>query len=305
MSASVRWRAPAKINPFLAVLGKRADGYHELATTMLALDWCDELEVRVVGGAAPSTLELLGPAASADIPSDARNLALRAAARAKAERGVQLKLYKHVPSQGGLGGGSADAAAALLAIDALRGAFADARERAAALGELGSDCAFFGVASSGYALCRGRGELVAPLAAPTRPWWIAVLVPAVGSPTAGVYAALATSLRAPNEPPSVPSGLFDLDEASARALLHNDLERAALHAVPALARVREALDGAGAAHWRLSGSGSAFFGLYADAARADQELTELSRAVVAHAGPLRAARVCRPLGRGAHAMHSP
>ncbi|TAJ02731.1 MAG: 4-(cytidine 5'-diphospho)-2-C-methyl-D-erythritol kinase [Planctomycetota bacterium] len=298
-SASVLWRAPAKINPFLAVLGKRPDGYHEVATTLLALDWCDELEVRV-GGAAPAELELAGPAASDDIPRDARNLALRAAARAGASTGVQLKLYKHVPSQGGLGGGSSDAAAALLAIDALRGAFASAAERAAALAELGADVAFFGAAPSGYALCRGRGELVTPLAAPTRAWWIALLVPAIGSPTAAVYAALATSLRAPNAAPSVPVELLELDEPTARARLHNDLEPAALRAVPALARVRAVLDGCGAAHWRLSGSGSAFFGLHGDPARAAEELAALRDACAAAGIALRAARVCRPLGRGVH-----
>lgn len=302
-SLRVRWRAPAKINPFLAVLGRRADGYHELVTTLLALDWCDELELWRAG-AEPARLELCGPAASPEIPSDARNLALRAALVACGDdgAGLQLKLYKSVPAQAGLGGGSSDAAAALVAADELLARRLSAAERASALASLGSDCPFFALAPSGHALCSGRGERVEPLPAVAPGWIIPVLVPTVGSPTAAVYAALATSLRSSPQAPSVPRELFDLDLHSARERLRNDLEPAALRAVPALARVRAVLDEHGAAHWRLCGSGSAFYGIYRDPARAAAELDELRAAIDARAGGVRCARLCRPLGRGAHAV---
>jgi 4-diphosphocytidyl-2-C-methyl-D-erythritol kinase len=305
-AALARWRAPAKINPFLAVLGRRADGYHELVTTLLALDWCDQLDVRV-SDTAGARLALRGPAASTDIPTDERNLVLRAVrvlrettGTAVSERGLELALEKHLPSQGGLGGGSSDAAAALAASAVALGIELSAAARADLLARLGSDCAFFGLAATGYALCRGRGEQVEPLPPPRPGWWIALLVPDVGSPTAAVYAELATSLRAPLPVPSFPAEIFDLEESAARQRLRNDLEPAALRAVPALARVRACLDARDARHWQLSGSGASYYGIYRDPERAADDLRELELALRSDGCALRAARLCVPLGRGVH-----
>jgi len=276
-----RYLAPAKINPWLRVLARRSDGFHELETVLLALDWCDELTVR----RSPEwRVTVAGPCASPDIPADGTNLAARAAAlaldfaraagRAADTAGLDLELHKRIPSQAGLGGGSSDAAAALHATLDLFGL--DGTPEAAAfalesLAALGSDTAFFSVArESGLATCTGRGERVAPARAPEGDWALAVVVPEVRCPTAEVYAALEPS-PAPARPLDV-AGLVGSDPIQARTLLSNDLERAALHAVPELQRWRALLDEVGAEHWRLCGSGSSWFGVHASDTDAERQL---------------------------------
>lgn len=276
-------RAPAKLNLWLGIRGRREDGYHELATLMLALELGDALEAEVVEGSAV-TLEVTGPAASPDIPLDGRNLAVRAAEAVRehlaAERGapapgLRLRLEKRVPSQAGLGGGSADAAAALeLALRAL-GHDPGSRWRHETLAALGSDCVFFHeVGPSALALCEGRGERVTALGGAPPTWSVALLVPELRAPTGEVFGALPGVGRVAGE---VPPGaeLARLGATEARAHLATDLEPAALAAIPGLAAWRQLLDGEGAAHFRLSGSGSAWFGLFDDPAAAQEVLTRL------------------------------
>jgi len=246
--------APAKINLVLDVLGRRADGYHELDSELVALSLCDVVFARRsrVPGIA---LVVRGPAASADVTSDASNLAARAAslvlAEAGGDGGLELELVKHVPSRAGLGGASSDAAAALFAAaEALQ--FALPQRRALELlATLGSDTVFFAAARfTGHARLRGRGEIVEVLP-PLALRHVVLVVPPVGCPTPDVYRRYAARGGS--------------DRAGAGA--PNALERAALEAVPQLVPWRSAL----AAHFALSGSGSAFFALHdtAEAARAD------------------------------------
>lgn len=252
--------APAKINLVLDVLGRRADGYHELDSELVALSLCDVVYARRSTNTGVR-LVVRGPAASADITSDASNLAARAAslvlAEAGGDGGLDLELFKNVPSRSGLGGASSDAAAALFAAaEALQ--FALPRRRAEELlATLGSDTVFFAAARfTGHARLRGRGEIVEVLP-PLAPQHVVLVVPPVGCPTPDVYRRYAA--RGGNE------------RASAGA--PNALERAALEAVPQLAPWRAAL----AAHFALSGSGSAFFARHdtAEAARADAHDTRL------------------------------
>jgi 4-diphosphocytidyl-2-C-methyl-D-erythritol kinase len=303
----VRALAPAKLNLQLRVLGRRSDGYHELDTLLLAVDWCDELlvEERALDGV---QLSVSGPAA-AEIPLGQANLAWRAAERAlacaralgKQARGLALALDKHLPSQAGLGGASSDAAAAFLAGMWVFGLEPDdPATRALAQAELaalGSDCAFFAQArSTGLARCTGRGEVVQPLEKVQAPRWLALLVPEAPASTAAVYAQLASCLSGVRALPTVTPGLLELELTRARAALANDLEPAALEAVPQLRRWRALLDGAGASHWCLSGSGSSFFGLYGEPERARAELEHLAHHARAQDLGLRAARVLRPAG---------
>lgn len=281
--ARVEVLAPAKVNPLLEVLGRRADGYHEVRTVLLALELAD----RVVASADPELppgaveLEVAGPHASPDVPRGPENLAHRAA-RAALERvrelsgvapGVRLELSKNVPSQAGLGGGSSDAAAALAAVEALAGVDLGAEWRNGRLARLGADCAFFDVArSTGAALCTGAGERVEVLPAPDPAWWVGLVTPAARCPTGQVFSALEFPLSRPARPPNVRESLH-MRAVLARRDAYNQLEEAALAAAPELRRWRAVLDAAGASHFRLAGSGSSFFGLFesADAARAAVE----------------------------------
>ena len=265
----MRALAPAKVNVWLEVLGRRADGFHELDTVMVALELCDEVRARRTATGAVD-LRVTGPAASADVPTDERNLAVRAAWVAlelareagvcDARAGLELVLDKHVPSQSGLGGASSDAAAALLAGAKALGLEpsalgAAARERLAALG---SDCAFFLEAATGAARCTGRGERVEPLTALEPAWHVALVVPAVVSPTAAVYRALEPADFGNRPPPDLASRALPLHQP------FNRLEAAALRAVPELAAWRTLLDDATPGAFCLSGSGSSFFALASD-----------------------------------------
>ncbi|MBK7874796.1 MAG: 4-(cytidine 5'-diphospho)-2-C-methyl-D-erythritol kinase [Planctomycetes bacterium] len=279
MSASspvVRATAPAKVNLVLEVLGRRADGYHELWTWMLAVGLEDEVRVRALPPRAEPGIQLsiTGPAGTADVRADASNLVWRAARavldRAGTGAGLAIELEKRIPSQSGLGGASADAAATVLAAErALRCALT-AEERAAVLASLGSDCAFFAAAPAGVALCGGRGEEIrsAPERAPA--WWIAIVAPTVGCPTPAVYAELARRLSRPVEAPSLPDAWLEAPASDARRFLGNRLEAAALAVAPELARWRALFDALGAEHTRLTGSGSAFFALFDERDEAEE-----------------------------------
>jgi 4-diphosphocytidyl-2-C-methyl-D-erythritol kinase len=281
---SVTVRAPAKLNLTLAVLGRRPDGYHELDGVMMALELGDVLTAEE--GGEECTLSVHGPAA-AGVPSGETNLALRSARavlalaeqRGLAPRGVHLALEKHVPSEAGLGGGSSDAAAAALACAELWGLDPDDPEILAALGALGSDCAFFLAArASGLARCTGRGEIVAPLPPLSLPWSLALVTPDFGCSTAAVYAAFAASATVGPRQPLDARALGVLPLERARTLLVNELEPAAERAHPELAGFRARLEELAPGAFRLSGSGSSCFGFFADADSARSVLARLTGA---------------------------
>ena len=294
-----RWigLAPAKVNLGLRVLARRDDGFHEVRTRLLALDLCDRLELARTTESGVR-LEIEGPCA-AGVPAGAENLAARAV-RAVAELGgdrssgggVRVRLEKRVPREAGLGGGSADAACALLGAAALAGlAPYDARLVEAA-SALGSDVAFFVAArASGFAVCEGRGERCTPLEPAPRSGWVGLATPTCTASTAAVYARC------------VPSGVsepFDTVPSSLEALRHelsNDLEPAALEAVPELRAWRSTLDDAGLAHWRLTGSGSTFYAVFDDGGRGADELARVRALAQEDAlGGLRLAALARPAG---------
>jgi 4-diphosphocytidyl-2-C-methyl-D-erythritol kinase len=288
-SGGVRAVAPAKVNLSLEVLGRRADGYHEIRTSALAVDLCDALEARPTR-TGEVRLSIAGPAASPDVPADATNLVSRAAlavleegrARGRLDRGagVDLALVKRIPSRAGLGGGSSDAAAAWIATVACFGLDPSPTVRDGALARIGSDCVFFAAAgATGHALCEGRGERVLARTYPAPAIRIAIVTPDVECSTTEVYRAF------------VPRVL------GARPTSANDLEDAALRAFPGLAPWRRVLGAPG--RWSLSGSGSSFFALFETDAEADAAL-ERARDAARDAGlGLRGSWVVRPAGHGA------
>lgn len=261
--------APAKVNPFLEVLERRADGFHEIDTTLLAVELGDEVRARATRS---GTVELAidGPFASADIPLDERNLAWRGAAAylaiAKAvgrhDAGVELVVTKNVPSQAGLGGGSSDAAAALKAAELALGLALDDAVACAELAKLGSDCVFFrAAAATGHARATGRGERIEVLEPAPQFLGVVIVTPTFGAPTAAVYRALTLPLRGGAPPRSLTPSLRALDDSLGPLQPFNRLEEPALRAVPELQAWRALLDRVAPGRFVLSGSGSSFFAL--------------------------------------------
>jgi len=280
----VRWRLPAKVNWDLRVLGRRPDGFHELRSWFLAVDWCDRLL------AAPSVLasfSVAGPEARS-VPADATNLVLRAEAAWRAAGGeappVAWRLEKHVPPASGLGGGSSDGAGVLVALQSLAVRPVPAAELRELAAGLGSDLPFFLEEGEGAQLRGGRGERLlrrAPLPAP----WLVLAVPPVEIATARVYASLAA-------PPLEGQDESAVAEAPARQPGPNDLEPPARQLWPALDRALDLLESH--APFRMSGSGGAVFAPCADEAGAEA----LAARVQAAVGPGWRIRACRVLASG-------
>lgn len=305
---AVRVLAPAKVNPWLEVRGRREDGFHDLETWMVAVELFDELEARrtPAGGV---TLEVAGPAAEG-VPGGRENLALRAtevaldlarkAGAAEAGGGLALRLFKRIPPGAGLGGGSSDAAAAFAAVEALCGPLGPEEQVRAALAALGSDCVFFRSAChSGSGWCEGRGERVRPLPAPHPAWHVMLLAPAIAVPTASVYRALRIPLSVRPRPHSLAFEEWFGSVQALRSSSFNRLEEAALRAEPALRRWRDMLDEEGLGHVRLSGSGSTFFGVYAHRGQAQAALDRAVEECRRRGLALRGSWVVRSAGRGA------
>ncbi|MEM9803141.1 MAG: 4-(cytidine 5'-diphospho)-2-C-methyl-D-erythritol kinase [Planctomycetota bacterium] len=295
--------AYAKVNPTLRVLGRRTDGFHELVTTMLALDLADRVSVSRGGAPGMVRVDVDGAFATPDVPRDASNLAARGAlavrSAAKRDDGLAISIEKSIPSRAGLGGGSADAAAAAEATSELLGV--DERALLPLLAEIGSDCAFFHAArSSGAAVAFGRGDDVRTLQR-VPDWTVAIVTPDVACSTPAVYGALGleTGRFDPfdvEEELARGDALFALPAVEARERLVNDLEPAARSAVRELAPWRDVLASAGHAHFMLSGSGASYFGLFDDRPDAEDALRSIERVASGRGLALRFRGVARPAG---------
>jgi len=190
--------APAKLNLFLEIIAKRPDGYHDLESLMVAIDLFDTLEIQT---RTDSTLALTCDPPSLSTGPD--NLVYKAAValRARAGRtqlGATIHLTKRVPMQAGLGGGSSDAAAALVGLNEIWKLGLTREELVAIAATIGSDVAFFLTPDMSAAWCTGRGEVVAPEEPPARGFHFVLVCPPVGLGTAGVY----KRLTVPPEPNS-------------------------------------------------------------------------------------------------------
>jgi 4-diphosphocytidyl-2-C-methyl-D-erythritol kinase len=299
-SGPVRVRVPAKINLHLGVGPLRPDGYHELNTVYHAISLFDEVTARH-GDTLTLTMEGEG---TGDLDLDETNLIMRAAralaARARVPAYARLHLKKSIPLAGGLAGGSADAAATLIACDLLWGLGLSRDELAEVGAQLGSDVPF--LLYGGTALGTGHGEAVSPILARPTTWHWVVAVADGGLATPAVYRELDT-LRDSSWPPT-PVGNADRLMAALRqrdpeilaAALGNDLQPAALALRPQLADVLKAGTEAGALTGLVSGSGPTCVFLAANAAHAHELADRLTatgfcRAAVTARGPQPGARV--------------
>jgi 4-diphosphocytidyl-2-C-methyl-D-erythritol kinase len=283
---------PCKLNLYLSVLGKREDGYHELDTIMVAVSLCDRLimlpnqsgnwNLRVeFSGNRP-----LSPTDRAwDVPSDSRNLVLRALKTYVQSMGIQnagadLILQKSIPSMAGLGGGSADAAAALALAQLVWSKDTSIAVIASIARGLGSDVNFFLESSSnGYwaARCRGRGEKIEPIPIALTNASFLILHPPEGCGTAAVFSKYVGNRTHPNSPEALLSGLEKNDVQRVGQGLRNDLEAPAEQVTEWILRARRWIDRYDHHGQVMSGSGSARFCLCKSHEQAEKIKTEIQR----------------------------
>jgi 4-diphosphocytidyl-2-C-methyl-D-erythritol kinase len=299
---AVAARAPAKVNVHLGVGPLRPDGFHELRTVYLAVSLFDTV---TVGPGDGLSLAVSGEGSDGAVPTDSRNLAWRAAELLARHAGVPadatMAIAKNIPAAAGLAGGSADAAAALVALDALWGTRASREDLVALAALLGSDVPFSLV--GGVALGAGRGEQVTPVLARTRWDWV-LGIAGEGLSTPAVYGEL-DRLRAAGRVPGgddltaaepVIAALRSGPTALLASSLANDLQAPALALRPGLARALRAATEAGAAAALVSGSGPTVAALADDEQDAVRLTAELAgagvfRTVRAVHGPVPGARL--------------
>ncbi len=253
----LRIRSFAKINPALAVLGRRPDGYHDIETVFQAIDLADEIEFRESARIGLRTENLPGVA-------EEENLAWKAAAAFAARfapgRGVAMTLVKSIPTGAGLGGGSGNAAAVLLGLRRFWQVDAPDSELEAIAGALGSDVPFF--LHGGTALGTGRGEILTPLPSPARAHLV-VVHPGVHVPTGDAYRSLNLGLTSGRRDHRIHRFHSRIQEGEPLpAGIFNDFETSILPAYPPIREAKLFLEARGAAAVLLSGSGSSVFGFF-------------------------------------------
>jgi len=299
----VHARAPGKINVFMKVGSLLDDGYHEVATAYQAISLYEEVYARL---ADDFSVRFSGPIDCSGLATDGSNLAIKAArllARSADYRGgVALQIEKHVPIAGGMGGGSADAAATLVACDHLWGTNLGRDELHELAAQLGADVPF--ALMGGTAVGTGRGDRLSPALAKGTFHWVLALAEG-GLSTPEVYAELDRHRErhvhdiapAPEQPMvdiEVLQALRAGDPHQLAEYLHNDLQAPALHLEPALAATLETGELQGALAGLVSGSGPtvAFLAADQDGALELQVALSASRLTVLRAtGPVHGARV--------------
>jgi 4-diphosphocytidyl-2-C-methyl-D-erythritol kinase len=273
-------RAPAKVNLYLRVCGRRADGYHLIDSLMVPISLCDELHIAIASVAqttSPSPITLWTD--SAHLPSATNNLAHRAAAAFTAavrqSMAVDIRIYKHIPVGSGLGGGSSDAAAVLLTLNRLLGDPLSTRQLATVGATIGADVPFF--IHGRPARVGGVGEQIAPT---TLGHFLDLVVCWDRHPlsTALVYSRV-RAMPASLTRGCAPSNIADFVEGRRpfTDLLVNDLEEAAAQIQPELLSLKAKVMQAGAQAALMSGSGSAVFGIWDDPQSAVDGAARLQR----------------------------
>lgn len=250
------YQSPAKVNLFLRVLGKRADGYHEISTLMQPVSLFDELEISVSEGEGIAVVS-----DSAEAPGGEENLAYKAARvflqSTALRRRVEISVKKIIPVGAGLGGGSSDAATVLMALNEMAGIWLPDGALMEMAARLGSDVPFFIL--KGPALAGGRGEKLKRASLPELHY--VLINPGFHVSTAWVYSSLVLTNIGENNnllySYEVPASRDGVVEA-----LANDLEAVTCRQYPEISGLKEMLKGAGALGTLMSGSGPTVFGVF-------------------------------------------
>lgn len=264
---TLRLTAPAKVNFRLDVLGKRADGYHDVCMVMQRIDLCDDITISL-----SETPGIRVTCGRAGVPDGPGNIAWRAAdallSLTEGKPGIDIAIVKQIPVAAGLGGGSSDAAAVLMGVnELLRLGLPD--ERLMEIGaRLGADVPFF--VFKRPALAEGIGERLTPLEG-IPPVWLAIVNPGVHVSTAWAYQNLQLTKRPADY--MIPRFYGNVGELC--ALLANDLEAVTISRFPVIRQIKERLVACGAAGSLMSGSGPTVFGVFAGEEAARRALAEL------------------------------
>lgn len=273
-------KAPAKINLFLEILGKRPDGYHELETVMLRTDFCDTLRFEL-----RDDPEIVFTCSDPSLPVDEKNLVVRAARLLMTEfqidQGCTIHLQKEIPHGAGLGGGSSDAATTIMGLNRLWNLGLTTPEMSGLGARLGSDISFFFWGPA--AICRGRGENVSLLSL-TGSFNFVLFCPMVHCSTAEVFNRVHRDF-CPKDVAPIVTALASGDTRQLAQGLFNRLQEATESFKPELRQIPVWMDQIRPAFLGtlMTGSGSAYFGLCqnrAEAQAAADQLTRLGHGIV-------------------------
>ena len=285
---------PAKINLFFELQGKREDGFHDIETIMSTVSLFDDIRFSLrTDGLLRLVVEQQGCTKREDIPSDERNLVLRAMRMLRQQFGSEdlgcdVLLRKRIPSAAGLGGASGNAAGAILAANELWDLRLSEDQLCEVGSKIGSDVPFF--FRGGTSRCTGRGEIIEALPVPAG-MAIVIAKPDAGLSTAAVYG----KCSVPSQPKTSAALLQSLQNGQLSMIgqgLFNRLEEFAMSMTPTLGKLREMFDRLNCVGHQMSGSGSSYFGIFrnhADAHRAAKLATRFDGNTVF---------TCMTLGRG-------
>ena len=260
MTDKVFLRAFAKVNYALEVLGSRDDGYHEISSVLQSISLADEVEIERSKGGFELSLEPEG----VEVGPIERNTVCRAwkslCTLAGVELPVRIRLHKKVPARAGLGGGSADAAAALVGLNELFGLGFNPRDLRGVGAKIGADVPF--ALAGGTALTQGVGEILTPLPAPPAHRML-IAKPERGADTGGIYRSY-DELHTRGEA-SVAALVAALGSGSLTAFagaVGNDLEPVTSELVPEVAAYKRDMLRAGALGTAMTGTGTAVYGIF-------------------------------------------
>lgn len=284
--------APAKINLFLELIGKREDGFHELETVMCCVNLYDRLQF---GCRSDSEVLLRESGRVQGMPDSKDNLIVKALqilqAKTGCSKGMEIEIEKGIPIQAGLGGASSDAAAALIAGNRLWELGLDSAQLLELSAELGSDVPFF--IHGGMAICRGRGEIVSPIESVNR-FPILIAKPPIGLSTPEVFSHCSIAETTQSCSPLLEALQMGNAKAIGESMI-NRLEEAAAKVSDWGIRMKEAFQKADCMAHQLSGSGSCYFGLFGNS-----KLLRKASAKLLQREPELALYYCQSIGRLAH-----
>ncbi len=260
--------APAKVNLCLRVLGRRADGYHDLLMLMQQVSLADEVEI-VLRDEVGVRVACSGLALAAGEENIAARAARAVLGASDYRGGVSVRIDKRIPVAAGLGGGSSDAAAVLCGLNRMLGAPLSQRQLLALGARLGADVPFFVFGAAAWA--RGVGDLLDEVPA-LPPVWYVLVNPGFAVSTAWVYGNL--GLTSPGDVAKLPE--FSGSTGDLLRLLHNDLEPVTLGRFPEVGRIKDALLQVGALGALMSGSGPTVFGVFSSEEAAGRACEQLS-----------------------------